>query len=238
MDAERARLHRQAARLATMAGLARPVQHELNNLLTVIFANLEMLKRTAAEGTPQRQLDRIHEAARRFEASTRAALSLVRRPVPELTDITLPTAITALRPLLAVLLPVPGALVLALGPPGQPKENAAGGQEIVPPGWPVRLDRAALDEALLALAQEAAEILPRGAGLSIGVADRPGLDGAADAVELRVSRPDGLVLHALEGLRELVVVAGGTVAEQAAGGAVTLCLCFPRSRPNAPSLAT
>ena len=48
----------QAKRLTTLAGLARPVQHEINNLLTVIFANLEMLKRTAAEGAPQRQLDR------------------------------------------------------------------------------------------------------------------------------------------------------------------------------------
>ena len=56
---------RQAARLQTMAGLARPVQHEINNLLTVIFANLEMLKRTAAEGGPKRQLDRVAEAARR-----------------------------------------------------------------------------------------------------------------------------------------------------------------------------
>ena len=75
---------RKAERLRTMAGLARPVQHEINNLLTVIFANLEMLKRTAAEGGPQRQLDRVAEAARRFEASSRGFLSLSRRPVPGL----------------------------------------------------------------------------------------------------------------------------------------------------------
>ncbi len=58
----------QAKRLASVATLARPVQHDINNLLTVIFANLEMLKRTAAEGAPQRQLDRVAEAARRGDA--------------------------------------------------------------------------------------------------------------------------------------------------------------------------
>ena len=78
-DEGAAAARRQAARLQTMAGLARPVQHEINNLLTVIFANLEMLKRTAAEGGPQRQLDRVAEAARRFEASSRGFLSLARR---------------------------------------------------------------------------------------------------------------------------------------------------------------
>ena len=81
-DADAAGPSRHAARLETMANLARPVQHEINNLLTVIFANLEMLKRTAAEGAPQRQLDRVNEAARRFEASCRGFLSLSRRPVP------------------------------------------------------------------------------------------------------------------------------------------------------------
>ena len=48
---ERCRAHAgMRARLETIANLARPVQHDINNLLTVIFANLEMLKRTAAEG--------------------------------------------------------------------------------------------------------------------------------------------------------------------------------------------
>src|SRR5919199_5309851 len=70
---------RQAARLVALIGLARPVQHDINNLLTVVFANLEMLKRTAAAGGPQRQLDRIAEAAKRLERSTRAILSMIRR---------------------------------------------------------------------------------------------------------------------------------------------------------------
>src|SRR3712207_706256 len=142
---------RQAARLATMAGLARPVQHEINNLLTVIFANLEMLKRTAAEGPPQRQLDRIAEAARRFEASTRSILSLSRRPVTGPGGVKLSEALAQLRPLLLVLMPAPGLLSL----------------DLTEEGWPVRMDRAALDEALIALAREAAGALPRGGCLAL-----------------------------------------------------------------------
>ena len=111
-EGEAAAVRRQAARLQTMAGLARPVQHEINNLLTVIFANLEMLKRTAAEGGPQRQLDRVAEAARRFEASSRGFLSLSRRPVPGVSVFTMEEALVAVRPLLAVLTPTPAMLAV------------------------------------------------------------------------------------------------------------------------------
>lgn len=233
MDAEQARLHRQAVRLATMAGLAKSVQHELNNLLTVVFANLEMLKRTAAEGTPQRQLDRIQEAARRFDTSTRAVLSLIRRPVPEATEIPLTTALAALQPLLAVLLPAPGALSLSLGLPGGAapgaKDAAAGHPNAAQQGWPVRLDRAALDEALLALAAEAAETLPRRAGLVLGVVNHPGAQGAPDEVEFCIRRPEGLALPALAALRDLALAAGGDATDEAGGGTATLRLRLPRA---------
>jgi signal transduction histidine kinase len=136
MDGQDAECRRKAARMAALSGLARPVQHDINNLLTVVFANLEMLKRTAAEGGPQRQLDRIQEAARRFEGTSRAILSLLRRPVAGEVTIRLSEAIGAMQPLLHLLLPAPGALTL----------------ELAAEDWPVRIDRAALEEALLALA--------------------------------------------------------------------------------------
>lgn len=207
MDVEDARLRRQAARMASLAELARPVQHEINNLLTVIFANLEMLKRSAGEGAPQRQLDRIQEAARRFEASTRAILSLVRRPVPQEGELVLSDAVAALTPLLSVLLPVPGALSVAT-------EAGSGA---------VRIDRAALDDSLLALAREAAEALPRGGCLSILVADRP-----PEHVELSISRPEGATLPSLAALRHLAEAAEGWAEEAAAEGTATLRLFLPR----------
>lgn len=206
---------RRAARLATMAGLARPVQHEINNLLTVIFANLEMLKRTAAEGGPQRQLDRVAEAARRFEASSRGFLSLSRRPVPGLSAFTLGEALVAVRPLLVVLMPAPGMLAV----------------EAEPEGWAVRMDRALLDEALIALAREAGEALPRGGVLSLSTANRP---GPTEMVELALRWPADVALPALGPLRDVVRGAGGSAEEGAEGGSALLRLALPRSVADAP----
>ena len=201
---------RQAARLATMAGLARPVQHEINNLLTVIFANLEMLKRSAAEGAPQRQLDRVAEAARRFEASSRGFLSLSRRPVPGVSVFTLEELLVAVRPLLVVLMPTPAMLAVEPGAEG----------------WGVRMDRALLDEALIVLAREAGEALPRGGVLSLSSSNRP---GAPDMAELAVRWPAELELLSAGPLRDIVRDAGGRVEEEAADGAVLLRLGLPRS---------
>ena len=161
---------RQAKRLATLASMARPVQHELNNLLTVVFANVELLKRSAAEGAPQRQLDRIQQAAKRLETSTRSILTLSRRPVPE--DVVAPPldALRLLAPLLHLLLPAPGALRLEL-PEGE--------------GWPVRLDRAGFEEAVLTLAREAAASMPRGTSLHLALAQEDA------AVTLLVGWPEG-----------------------------------------------
>ena len=209
-DEDAATARRRAGRLAVMAGLARPVQHEINNLFTVIFANVEMLKRTAAEGAPQRQLDRVAEAARRFEASSRGFLSLSRRPVPGVSAFTLEEALVAVRPLLLVLVPMPGMLAIEPGTEG----------------WPVRLDRALLDEALIALAREAGEALPRGGVLSLTASNRP---GPPDMAELAVRCPVGVALPATGPLRDIVRDAGGSVEEGVEDGIAALRLGLPRS---------
>lgn len=215
-DEEVVAARRQAARLATMAGLARPVQHEINNLLTVIFANLEMLKRTAAEGGPQRQLDRVAEAARRFEASSRGFLSLSRRPVPGVSAFTLGEALVAVRPLLVVLMPAPGMLAV----------------EAAPEGWAVHMDRALLDEALIALAHEAGEALPRGGVLSLSASNRP---GPPEEVELAVRWPAEVALPATARLRDVLRDAGGRVEEEAvADEAALLRVALPRAAAAAP----
>lgn len=210
-DREADAARRRAARLATMAGLARPVQHEINNLLTVIFANLEMLKRTAAEGGPQRQLDRVGEAARRFEASSRGFLSLSRRPVPGVSVFTLEEALVAVRPLLVVLMPTPTMMSVEPGTEG----------------WPVRMDRALLDEALIVLAREAGEALPRGGVLSLACSNLP---GPPEMAQLALRWPADIELRAAGPLRDIVRDAGGRAEEGAADdGASVLRLALPRS---------
>jgi signal transduction histidine kinase len=161
---------RRMQRLTTLASLARPVQHEINNLLTVVIANLELLKRTAAEGGPQRQLDRILQATRRLETSTRGLLSLARRPVPDEAEVAPLTALQALQPLLQVVLPAATALVVHL-PEAEP--------------WRTRLDRAAFDETLIALACEAGASSTRKGPLELALNQEGG------TITLVVTWPEG-----------------------------------------------
>ncbi len=196
-----AALHRQARRLATLAAMARPVQHDLNNLLTVILANVELLKRTAAEGGPQRQLDRIQQAAKRLEDGMRAILTLSRRPVPEEVVAAPLEGLRLLAPVLRLLLAAPGALALDL-PEGE--------------AWKVRLDRAALEEALLDLVREAAATLPRGTTLGIALTQPDG------AVQLVVGWPEGV-----PGPSE-AVLAGFTALGAEPAGPGRLLLRWPR----------
>jgi signal transduction histidine kinase len=209
MDGEDAGFRRKAARMAALSGLARPVQHDINNLLTVVFANLEMLKRTAAAGGPQRQLDRIQEAARRFEGTSRAILSMLRRPASGEVTIRLSEVIGAMQPLLQLLLPAPGALTL----------------EIAAEDWPVRLDRAALEEALLALAEQAAETLPRGSGIRLAVGNR------GDCTELSIEAPKGTSLPALATLAALAEASGGGGTAEDGRWRLTLPQAVPAATP-------
>ncbi|MBL6077854.1 hypothetical protein JMJ56_07550 [Belnapia sp. T18] len=195
----------QAKRLASVAHLARPVQHDINNLLTVVFANLELLKRTAAVGGPQRQLDRIQEAAKRLEGSTRAILSLLRRPVGQTAAFKMSDILRPIHPLLVLLLPTGGALRLDL-----PEEDP-----------PVLVDRAAFEDALLAMAREAAETMPRGGALSMVLEKHGG------SVALAIRHPEGMTLPGLEILAALARASGGT-AELASDG---LQLTLPVSAP-------
>ena len=202
MQSEDQALRRKAERSMAAAGLARTVQHDINNLLTVIFANLEMLKRSAAEGAPQRQLGRVEEAARRFEGTSRAILAFIRRPAGEVAPIRLSEALAALQPLLHMILSAPGALSVTLAD-GDP---------------PVLLERTALEEALLALAAQIAETQPRGPALALTVT------AAADGGQLTLAIPAGLTPPALEAVADAFRAAGGTVTADGAG----LRLSLPR----------
>jgi hypothetical protein len=202
MQSEEQALRRKAERSAAAAGLARTVQHDINNLLTVIFANLEMLKRTAAEGPPQRQLGRVEEAARRFEGTSRAILSFIRRPAGEVAPIRLSEALAVLRPLLQMILSGPGALTITLA-------------EADPP---VLLERSALEEGLLALAARLGLGDLRGPALALTVAPE------AEAGRLTIDLPTGLAAPALEALAATCRAAGG----EAVAEGTALRLSLPR----------
>jgi hypothetical protein len=175
---------RRAARQRVLEALAPPVQHEVNNQLTVLFANLESLRRVVpAEGPPQRQLERVTLASRRLQDAVGAFTVMARRPLPDLAAVEPAKALAALEPLLRLVLGSRIALSIETGAEEMPA---------------VRLDRALLDLGLLELARDAAARLERGARLGFALRALAPEEGG---VELTVTglppAPDAHTLRAL-----------------------------------------
>lgn len=138
----------EAERLRVLTGLGRPVQHDLNNMVMVITANLDLLRKGAATEAQTRQLGRVTEAMARLEGLVRALCDQLREPKEGAVRAS--DAVKALRPLLEVLVSKPGALTITLAEDDKPQA----------------LDRAALAMRLLAAAQAAGKQGP----LAIAVA--------------------------------------------------------------------
>lgn len=162
--------------------VAPAVQHEVNNAMMVLAANLDLLTRVVgeAEGAPKRQLDRAIQASRRLEETIRGFLDVARREAVEPASVCPAEVMSQLLPLLRV----------ALG--------ARLGAELTAPARPVavRMDRAALELALLAVAQEAVGRLPPGSRL------RAEIRHAGTEVELVLSLPEGVGEAPLRLLRD------------------------------------
>lgn len=158
-----------ATRLTTLRAAAPSVQHEANNALMVLTANLEMLARGAQTDAARRQASRALEAAHRLDATLRAYLSLMRQPVGEAASAPPTTTIPAILPLLRAV----------LGSRTPVEVRMEGGDT------PVPHDAAAIQTALLALALGAAGKGEAGAPLSVTL--RPTPEGMA----LEVQQPPG-----------------------------------------------
>ncbi|NKC32737.1 histidine kinase dimerization/phospho-acceptor domain-containing protein [Falsiroseomonas selenitidurans] len=158
-----------AQRQERLRRAAPAVQHEINNAMMVLAANLDLLNRSVAEGAPRRQLDRAVLASRRLEETIRGFLDMARREAVELALVSPAEVLRQALPLLRV------ALGARLG-----AELEA--PEMLPA---VRLDRAALEIALLALAQDAAPRMPNGSRIQARLRD------AGPTVELELAWPEG-----------------------------------------------
>ncbi len=194
-----------------LAALAPPVQHEVNNLLTVLFANLESLKRALpAEGLPQRQIERVALASRRLDAVVRAFTVMARRSLPDPDAVEPAAMLAAIEPLLRLV--VGSRLALSI-------ETAAD----LPP---VRIDRTLFDLGLLELARDAAARLERGAkfGLVLEAAEEG--RAVALAVTALPPAPPAATLCAL------AETAGGRLERaEEPGGGTTLRAILPAARP-------
>ena len=177
--AERRRLEvelRQAQKMEAVGQLAGGIAHDFNNLLTAILAGGE-LAREALDGHPARaDVEEIVAAARRGAALTRRVLAFSRRSAAETRVFDVSEMVLAAEKLLRRLL-------------GEQVEITA---EVEPRCF-VRADPALLEQAVVNLALNARDAMPRGGRLEIrvrrsppGAARDPGLP-AGPLVELEVA---------------------------------------------------
>lgn len=158
-------------RLDRLRRVAPALQHDINNAMMVLAANLDLLARHAGEpgSAGRRQLDRAVQASRRMDEAMRGFLDYARREAAEPVEISPATVLQQVLPLLRV------ALGARLGAEMTAPERVAA----------VRLDRAALELALLAVAQDAAGRMPQGSRLRAEVREM------ASEVELELTLPQG-----------------------------------------------
>lgn|GEM_PF-3502108 len=190
------------------------VQHEVNNALMVLASNLELLGRSAAEGPPRRQLDRAQEAMRRLEVTVRSFLEAARREAEDPASASPAVAVAQALPLLRVVLGTRFGFDLA---------DAERAKE----GWPVRLDRARLELALLTLVRDAAGRMAQGARITARVENRIEAGEVSLALELPPgAEPDG---EATRLLAESATATGGRMERGPT-------LVWPRAKPQSAML--
>ncbi len=158
---------KQAQRLEAIGQLTGGVAHDFNNLLMIVSGNINRLKRQVkTEDRTTRNIEAIEAAVARGTALTRQLLSFSRRQTHELKVIDLKGRLPGIREMLQSSLR--GDIVVTTKTPDQV--------------WPIKLDINEFELALLNLAVNARDAMPRGGALSIEVMN----------ITLRTPNPSGL----------------------------------------------
>jgi len=142
---------RRSEKLKAVGQLTGGVAHDFNNLLTVVMGNLELAQDTIREGEVREFLERAENAALRGSALTRQLLAFSRRQP---------------------LAPIPVDLRELLGGMGAILDRALGESVRVSlsypePPWTCLADRSQLENAVLNLAINARDAMPKGGTLTI-----------------------------------------------------------------------
>lgn len=140
-----------ARKLETAGQLASGVAHDLNNLLTVIGGNLELAEEAAVDARSQELLGRALTAVRRGLTFNNRLLSLVQDRRRNVQSVALHVRLDEIRYMVQHLLGPDVRLDL----------------RVAPDLWPVTVDPGELDSALLNLAGNAGDAMPRGGTLTI-----------------------------------------------------------------------
>jgi signal transduction histidine kinase/CheY-like chemotaxis protein len=168
---------RQAQRMEAIGQLASGIAHDFNNLLTVVRGNAELLRDNAADEITHRRAAAIARAAERGERLTRQLLASSRPQTPPPGPVDLRQRTHEIGDLLAQSLRSDIAVEIAM-PPDL---------------WPVAIDPAEFDLALLNIAVNARDAMPEGGHFRVaarnatfveGMPQSPGVCGDFVAVTL------------------------------------------------------
>lgn len=223
---------RDSQKMEAVGQLAAGLAHDFGNLLTAIFGHIELARGVLDASHPARlSIEHIAQAATQASAVTRALLTFSRRAVTEKRPVELNTLVRDTAQVFAASLPASIALEIQAAPA---------------PVW-ISTDPAQLQQALLNLALNARDAMPRGGLFSITIQAPKGGNGRAsvvvrdtgegmnDEVRRRAFEPffttkprgqsTGLGLSITEGIiREM----GGSITlESAPGAGTTLILSLP-----------
>jgi signal transduction histidine kinase/CheY-like chemotaxis protein len=165
---------RQSQKMEAMGQLTGGVAHDFNNLLMVASSGLELLSRTQDPQRREQLRQGVRQALDRGASLTRQLLAFSRRSPLKTEVVDLGRRIEGMRFLLERSL----------------REDIAVRFDIQPGLWPVELDPAQLELALLNISVNARDAMPNGGVITLEARNRPGLwldDRKGDFVELMVT---------------------------------------------------
>jgi PAS domain S-box-containing protein len=171
-ESELERAREQLAHMQKMEAIAQltgGIAHDFNNLLMIVSGHAEMLRRRLSEQKQLAGLDAILGAARRGEKLTRQLLTFSRRQPLHAVPTDLRAQIEAVRPMLVGSLH--GDISLVVDVPAEL--------------WPVEVDVAELELALVNLAVNARDAMPEGGTFTVSARNVAAHAGA------RVAQPPG-----------------------------------------------
>ena len=169
----------QAQKLEAMGLLTGGVAHDFNNLLSIIIANLDLLVERLRSDPKAEELVHDALAAARCGADlTRGLLALVRcQPLPaQCSDVN------------EVISPLARVLGRGLG------EHISVELSLAPDAWPVAIDRAQFESAIMNLACNGRDAMPRGGRLCIATRNSR-IDQNQPAVQPEVKPGDYVVIE-------------------------------------------
>jgi PAS domain S-box-containing protein len=178
---------RQAQKMEAIGQLTGGVAHDFNNLLTVVAGGLRLLERQPDPERRRRVLDGMGQAVERGAGLTRQLLAFGRRQALNPEPVDLACRAGGMRDMLARSLR--GDIRVEI-------DIAAG-------AWPVEVDAAELELALLNLCVNARDAMADGGVIRVTVENAPGTGGREDLVRLSVKdtgagMPPEVLARALE----------------------------------------